>query len=1091
MANTIKIKRGSGSDPAASDMVLGEPVLRTDTAELFFKKDDGSVAKVSGGGGGPDFKYLELRNAANNGAASYPGNDFTLVTSGTTNAITPAAANTLLVSVNGVIQKPNAGTSTSGITGFIVDGSRFKTATNLTQAPDFILYQESGGIGEPSDNTVSEEKLKVSNSPVNGYFLSAQSGNTGGLTWAAPVATSCTGNSATATALATARTINGTSFDGTANITVTAAAGTLTGNTLNSSVTASSLTSLGDLSGLTVTGNLAVDTNTLFVNASTNRVGIGTTSPTSPIEVSSATNPVIKATSSSSSVGAAFFAQGGSSNDSQLVLSSGTTAKYTFLRDGSQQDDLRIYDSANALDIIRYRHGSYLHFGVNGSERMRIDSSGNVGIGITSMDDIVHISTAENAAKGLRITNTNNSQASAIARVFISGGDNAKAALRLETNGQFHDIFERNTGELTIEDNGTERLRIDSSGRVGINTTSPRSLLDLGLGTDAATISNTAADYQLGLHAAQSAGGDIGRNIAFISQTQGTVCAAINTVDVGASDQTALAFATGNSSSIDERLRIDQNGRVLIGTTTEGQSTADDLTIATSASTGITIRSGTGSDGNIYFSDGTSGSDEFRGYMQYGHSTNALVLGTNSIERMRIDSAGRVLIGTTTEGTVDSDDLTIATSGNTGMTIRSGTTHNGAIHFSDATSGAAEYAGYIDYDHNVDKFDMGNNSGRFLSSDSNRVVSIGNASFGGSSGVIGYGSDGGIRKDSILALNASATVAGRGAGVSVGGNSSAIGSFYCNKAGNADSDGGSVFLESVGALYFRTNGANDRVAIDSAGAVRIAHTSFTADTGADDLIVGSTNSGINRGITILNHTGQDGRLCFGQSGDPDAGMIKYSHGSDVMQFFIEGTEQVRISSNGDIDIHEAIGQTHAAKVAVQHDGINPNAIFALATHASFQGTTLQSNASRNTSNGSYIHFKCAVHGVADKFRVMDSGAIQSTSNSIGGISDERLKENIVDAGSQWDDIKNIRVRKFNFKKLTDPEQKTMLGVVAQEAELVSPGLVESSVQLQEGVEQEYKTFKYSILYMKAIKALQEAQTRIETLETKVAALEAK
>jgi len=185
MANTVKLKRGSGSDPSASDMVVGEPVIRTDTAELFFKKDDGSVAKVSGGGGGPDFKYLALRNAANNGSASYPGNDFTLVTSGTTTAISPAAANTLLVSYGGVIQKPNSGTSTSGITGFIVDGSRIKTATNFAAAPDFILYQESGGIGEPSDGTVTEAKLSVSNNPTNGYFLSAQSGNTGGLTWAA------------------------------------------------------------------------------------------------------------------------------------------------------------------------------------------------------------------------------------------------------------------------------------------------------------------------------------------------------------------------------------------------------------------------------------------------------------------------------------------------------------------------------------------------------------------------------------------------------------------------------------------------------------------------------------------------------------------------------------------------------------------------------------------------------------------------------------------------------------------------------------------------------------------------------------------
>ena len=54
-----------------------------------------------------------------------------------------------------------------------------------------------------------------------------------------------TGNAATATALQTARNINGVSFNGTADITVTAAAGTLTGTTLNSTVVTSSLTSFG------------------------------------------------------------------------------------------------------------------------------------------------------------------------------------------------------------------------------------------------------------------------------------------------------------------------------------------------------------------------------------------------------------------------------------------------------------------------------------------------------------------------------------------------------------------------------------------------------------------------------------------------------------------------------------------------------------------------------------------------------------------------------------------------------------------------------------------------------------------------------
>jgi hypothetical protein len=64
---------------------------------------------------------------------------------------------------------------------------------------------------------------------------------------------STTGNAATATALQTARAINGVNFDGTAAITVAAAAGTLTGTTLSSNVTASSLTSVGTLGSLTVT----------------------------------------------------------------------------------------------------------------------------------------------------------------------------------------------------------------------------------------------------------------------------------------------------------------------------------------------------------------------------------------------------------------------------------------------------------------------------------------------------------------------------------------------------------------------------------------------------------------------------------------------------------------------------------------------------------------------------------------------------------------------------------------------------------------------------------------------------------------------
>jgi hypothetical protein len=77
--------------------------------------------------------------------------------------------------------------------------------------------------------------------------------------------------------------------------------------------------------------------------------------------------------------------------------------------------------------------------------------------------------------------------------------------------------------------------------------------------------------------------------------------------------------------------------------------------------------------------------------------------------------------------------------------------------------------------------------------------------------------------------------------------------------------------------------------------------------------------------------------------------------------------------------------------------------------------------------------------------VLTNGDVRNTNNSYGAISDIKLKENIVDANSQWDDIKSFKVRKYNFKREANQQTHTQIGLVAQEAELVSPGLVSAEL----------------------------------------------
>ena len=130
--------------------------------------------------------------------------------------------------------------------------------------------------------------------------------------------------------------------------------------------------------------------------------------------------------------------------------------------------------------------------------------------------------------------------------------------------------------------------------------------------------------------------------------------------------------------------------------------------------------------------------------------------------------------------------------------------------------------------------------------------------------------------------------------------------------------------------------------------------------------------------------------------------------------------------------------------------------------------------------------------------IEENGDFLSATNSYGSTSDERLKEHIIDSGSQWDDIKAMRVRKFSFIS-DETDGPTQLGVIAQELEASGMnGLVKTKPYVdgsdepvldEDGNPTDFKVVKYSILYMKAVKALQEAMERIESLESRIEALE--
>jgi hypothetical protein len=273
-----------------------------------------------------------------------------------------------------------------------------------------------------------------------------------------------------------------------------------------------------------------------------------------------------------------------------------------------------------------------------------------------------------------------------------------------------------------------------------------------------------------------------------------------------------------------------------------------------------------------------------------------------------------------------------------------------------------------------------------------------------------------------------------------------------------------IFFPAADTIAF-TEGGAEAMRIDSSGQVGIGTSSP-----ASQLAV-QTTAGSNTGFLRFNDVTYGGQIRFGKNEGISNDAVLGTWGANNTLIFTDSTERMRIDSSGNV----LIGTTTSSVDTLQGIVLQPGA-----------GLLMNSNV---TNDGTSIILCYTSYLTADqtKFEVTSSGNVKSRTNSYAGFSDERLKQGITPSSSQWSDIKNIEVVKFQMKsdQFSDEENPWMLGVIAQQVEEISPLLVEDDPK--DGM----KTVKYSILYMKAVKALQEAMERIEQLESKNISLEAR
>ena len=473
-------------------------------------------------------------------------------------------------------------------------------------------------------------------------------------------------------------------------------------------------------------------------------------------------------------------------------------------------------------------------------------------------------------------------------------------------------------------------------------------------------------------------------------------------------------------------------------------------------------------------------------------SADTITFETAGSEGARIDSSGRMILGGSASfADVNSDDFQIEGDANTGMIIKSGTSHYGSIYFGDGTSGDSRNRGIVRYNHTNDSMELWANTSERLRIDSSGRLLVATDTATGAAKLQLLQSTG----DALLVRNHDTNYEGI---------------ILSNASGEARimaTSGGSTARPAL--TFFA--GDTERLRIDSSGRILVAGgNSYHAD--ADDLVL-KERSGGNVGMTLQNTTNGFGVIYFGDAASTTVGRIQYDHGNDSLDFYTGNSERMSITGAAvNFGANQTFSSnntyyvgTNTAKPArnysvkfVHREG-NGGSVESGGQNAEVimfdgNGITMMHDAVTLTTQATFSSMTCSRGGQLLRMRNNGGGAIYSESGSISSASDYRIKENVVGITSAISIVKTLNPVSYNIKKSWNPEDDGVRehGFIAHELAESIPNIKNIASGVKDATNEDGSIDAQGVDYSRMTPiltaAIKELIAEVETLKAEVAAL---